>query len=78
MRHGSQGMYRGVRVSNPTTVAEKIKGGQEAYKQLDSGEELNITWNGDQYEVESIDLGTIRKFDTIKEINEAYDIYICK
>lgn len=77
MRHQrQQGMYRGVQVGRPMTVAEKIRGGETAYQQLDSGEELVVTWNGTEYEVESIDYNTITKFNSIKDINEHYDIYL--
>lgn len=77
MRHQKQqGLYRGVQVGRPMTVAEKIKGGKEAYNQMDDGEELAVSWNGTQYEVRSIDFNTITKFDTLEEVNEAYNTYI--
>lgn len=47
-----------------------------ARQQLDSGEELEITWNGNEYEVYSIDYNITTKFNIVAEINDEYNIYL--
>lgn len=71
------GLYRGVQRRPPSfaSIAEsKIMSGGEAYQQLDNGDEITVTWDGEEFILNNHSQGFIERYDSVKEVNDKYEI----
>lgn len=72
-----EGMYRGVQSRKPSfaSIAQsKIMNGEEAYQQLDNGDEITVSWNDEKFILNNHSQGFTKEYNSVKEINEEYEI----